>query len=302
MISGDGCSRGPGAFVEGSPHRRSPPRSRLRGLSRRLGVGGCLSTRSVTVLAEVVTEHRPVRIRAQHPAASRQVAVALLGAPLIANLGWRETVVLFGIPAVIIALGILFFVHETGHDQAAAVAHGSVLQAFGTILRDPDHRWIYLASVLGGGGRGLGIVNLFALLYLGQVLGVPPATTGVMYGALIVLSVPMPLLAGWLSDHLGRKPVIIGAYVGGAVGSCCSCSSGRASPASGRHPRHGPVQLRREPATPGPARRHRAADDPRRVVRSLLHPGVRVGSLWTGLYSAIIAAAGSRSDCPSCSG
>jgi MFS family permease len=39
-----------------------------------------------------------------------------------------------------------------------------------------------------------------------------------MYAALIVFSVPMPLLAGWLSDRLGRKPLIIGAYVGGAVG------------------------------------------------------------------------------------
>jgi MFS family permease len=39
-----------------------------------------------------------------------------------------------------------------------------------------------------------------------------------MYGAFIVLSVPMPLVAGWLSDRLGRKPVIVGAYVGGAIG------------------------------------------------------------------------------------
>jgi MFS family permease len=126
--------------------------------------------------------------------------------------------VIFGILAVVIALGILLFVKESGHDQAAAVAHGSVREAFGTILRDPDHRWIYLTSVLGGGGRGLGIVNLFALLYLTQALGLPPATTDVMYGALIVLSVPMPLFAGFLSDRLGRKPVIIGAYVGGAFG------------------------------------------------------------------------------------
>lgn len=146
------------------------------------------------------------------------VVVAIVGAAMIANLGWRETVVIFGIPAVVTALAILLLVRETGTDQAAAVAHGSVREAFGTILRDPDHRWIYLTSVLGGGGRGLGVVNLFVLLYLSRVLGLPAATTDVMYGALIVFSVPMPLLAGWLSDRFGRKPVIIGAYVGGAIG------------------------------------------------------------------------------------
>ena len=39
-----------------------------------------------------------------------------------------------------------------------------------------------------------------------------------MYGALIVFSVPMPLVAGWLSDRIGRKPLIIGVYLGGAIG------------------------------------------------------------------------------------
>ena len=39
-----------------------------------------------------------------------------------------------------------------------------------------------------------------------------------MYGVLIVLSVPTPLVAGWLSDRVGRKPLIIGVYLGGAVG------------------------------------------------------------------------------------
>jgi MFS family permease len=146
------------------------------------------------------------------------VIVAVVGAPLIALLDWQLVVALFGIPAVVIALLILAFVRETGEDRAAAVAHGSVGDAFRTVLRDRDHRWVYLASVLGGGGRGLGVVNLFALLYLSRVLLLPPSTTDVMYGALIVFSVPMPLLAGWLSDRIGRKPVIIGCYIGGAIG------------------------------------------------------------------------------------
>lgn len=146
------------------------------------------------------------------------VVVAVIGAPLIALLDWRWVVVLFGIPAVLIALAILAFVRESGEDRAAAVAHGSVRDAFRTILRDPDHRWVYLASILGGGGRGLGVVNLFALLYLSRVLLLPSSTTDVMYGALIVFSVPMPLVAGWLSDRIGRKPVIIGVYIGGAIG------------------------------------------------------------------------------------
>jgi MFS family permease len=146
------------------------------------------------------------------------VVVALIGVPLIAAVGWRGASIAFGLPAIAIAIAILLFVRERGTDRAAAVAGGSVRSAFGRILRDRDLRWLYLTSVLGGGGRGLGVVNLFALIYLTRVLGLDEATSGLMYGALIVFSVPMPLIAGWLSDRFGRKPLIVGVYLGGAVG------------------------------------------------------------------------------------
>ena len=144
--------------------------------------------------------------------------MALIGVPLIAAFDWRGASLIFGLPAIAIAIAILLFVRERGTDRAAARAGGSVRSAFGRILHDRDLRWLYLTSALGGGGRGLGVVNLFALIYLTKVIGLDEDTSGFMYGALIVFSVPVPLLAGWLSDRVGRKPVIVGAYLGGAIG------------------------------------------------------------------------------------
>jgi len=146
------------------------------------------------------------------------VVVAVVGTPLLALLGWRGVSIVFSVAAVAVALGILAFVRELGTDRAAARAGGSSLDALRRVLADRDLRWVFLTSVLGGGGRGLGVVNLFALIYLTRVIGLDAAMSGLMYGALIVFSVPMPLLAGWLSDRFGRKPLIIVAYVGGAVG------------------------------------------------------------------------------------
>jgi MFS family permease len=146
------------------------------------------------------------------------VVVALIGVPLIAAVGWRGAAIAFGLPAIAVAFLILLFVRERGTDRAAARASGTVRAAFGRILHDRDLLWLYLTSALGGGGRGLGVVNLFALIYLTRVLGLDEGTSGLMYGALIVFSVPMPLIAGWLSDRIGRKPLIIGVYLGGAIG------------------------------------------------------------------------------------
>jgi len=146
------------------------------------------------------------------------VVVALVGVPLIAAVGWRGAAIVFGLPAIAVAILILLFVRERGTDRAAALAGGSVRSAFGKILRDRDLLWLYLTSALGGGGRGLGVVNLFALFYMTRVIGLDEGTSGLMYGALIVFSVPMPIVAGWLSDRIGRKPLIIGVYLGGALG------------------------------------------------------------------------------------
>jgi MFS family permease len=172
------------------------------------------------LLAEQFPTHRRGFAISAHIAGGNvgTVVIALVGVPLLSAFGWRGASIVLGLAAVLIAIAVLALIREHGTDRAAAIAEGNVGDALRRVVADRDLRWLYLTSVLGGGGRGLGVVNLFALIYLSRVLGLEEETYGLMYGALIVFSVPMPLLAGWLSDRYGRKPLIIGAYLGGAVG------------------------------------------------------------------------------------
>jgi MFS family permease len=154
------------------------------------------------------------------------VVAAIAGPVILGQLGWRGASVLFGIPAALVGLAIFRWVRETGADRIAAIREGSVRDAARTAWADSTVRRTYVASVFGGGGRGLGIANLYALLYVTHVLHLPEETTNVMYAGLIVLSVPMPLVAGWLSDKYGRRPTIIGAYLGGAIGFLAFIAAG----------------------------------------------------------------------------
>jgi MFS transporter, FSR family, fosmidomycin resistance protein len=145
------------------------------------------------------------------------VFVGFAAALAIGLVGWRGAVLGLGLVAVVVAIGILLVVREADADAALEENPTPVRRLYRRVLVDPNLRWIYVTSVLGGGSRGLGVLNIFVPLYLSEALGLDPQTIGLMYGVLLAASVPGPLVAGWLSDRVGRKPVIIGVYVGGAA-------------------------------------------------------------------------------------
>ena len=227
------------------------------------------------------------------------VVVALIGAPIIVAYGWRGAAIAFGIPAVVIAVAILFLIRERGTDRAAALAGGSVRDAFRRIARDRDLRWLYLTSILGGGGRGLGVVNLFALIYLTRVIGLDDTLSGAMYGALLVFSVPMPLVAGWLSDRIGRKPLIVGVYLGGAVGFAVFLLSGSSLVGLWA----GIVLMGLFSFAESPQLQALLADISQPSIRDASFAvyftlAFGVGSLWVAIYGAIIGAAGDAAGLP----
>jgi len=146
------------------------------------------------------------------------VVFGVIATGAVAIYGWRTSVLWLGVAAAVVGLCVYLFIREAhAHPAASAHERPTVRDAYRQVIGDRDLRWLFLSSVLGGGARGLGVLNVFVPLYLTFVLHLDTATVALMYTVLVIASVPGPLVAGWLSDILGRKPLIIGAYIGGAI-------------------------------------------------------------------------------------
>lgn len=143
------------------------------------------------------------------------VAIGAVAGLAVLSLGWRGAVLALGLALVAVALLILALVREQADElQRDAVPVRSIYRR---VLADRDLRWLFVAAVLGGGSRGLGVLNIFVPLYLSLVVGLDGPTIGAMYAVLLAASVPGPLVSGWLSDRIGRRPVIVTVYLAGAA-------------------------------------------------------------------------------------
>jgi predicted MFS family arabinose efflux permease len=153
--------------------------------------------------------------------------VPFVGGALLLAVGWQATLALFGIPALIIGLLLVFFVRE---DHAAyrqrARESGSVRSHLRAVLGRRDLRMILAASLVAAGGRGLDIVAPFMVLYLSGPLGFDEGTVGLLYALLLVGAVVGPILAGLISDRFGRRRTLVAYYLLSAVGIVAFMAAG----------------------------------------------------------------------------
>ena len=59
--------------------------------------------------------------------------------------------------------------------------------------------------------------QFWPLYYLGTVIKLDPLTTAYIVGGGLVIGTPTLILFGWLSDHIGRKPVILAGFLLAAI-------------------------------------------------------------------------------------
>ena len=155
------------------------------------------------------------------------ILVPFVGGALLLAVGWQATLALFGIPPLIIGLLLAFLVREDhAAYRRAARESGSVLHQVREVVRRRDLRLILAASLVAAGGRGLDIVAPFMVLYLAGPLGFDPQTVGLLYALLLVGAVVGPILAGMLSDRIGRRPTLVAYYLASAAGILAFLAAG----------------------------------------------------------------------------
>ena len=138
-------------------------------------------------------------------------------AVLLNVLGWQTAVLLLTIPATVAGLVVLAGIGERVRPLRERTAVADMVEGFRQVWRSRNLILIFLASLVAAGGRGLGVVILVVPLYLKLHLHLSNSTVAELYTLLLIGSVVGPLIAGPLSDRVGRRRLLLVAYPFSAV-------------------------------------------------------------------------------------
>lgn len=176
-----------------------------------------------------------------------------LGEAAFADWGWRLP---FLISVVLLAISIWIRlqlsespVFQRMKAQGAA-AKAPFAEAFG---RWSNLRWVLIA--LFGAVAGQAVVwytgQFYALFYLEKILKVDGATANILLAIALVLGTPFFVVFGWLSDKVGRKPLILSGCALAAIAyfPLFAALTQAANPALARAQATAPVTVVADPAT-----------------------------------------------------
>jgi MFS family permease len=131
--------------------------------------------------------------------------------------GWRVPF-LISFLLVAIAIYIRLQLQETPIFQEIKAKGQMTKNPWKEAFLTANIKFVAIASIV---VIGEGVVwysgQFWALYYLQQVSKVDPLTTAYIVGAALLLASPTLIFFGWLSDLIGRKPVILGGFLLAAV-------------------------------------------------------------------------------------
>lgn len=172
-------------------------------------------------LAIMAIESSPHR-RGVNAGVMQNFFAAILGqtvAPLVLtaialNYGWRMSFFVAGIPGILCAIAVLLWVREPSKESKAALHAQAAQEAGGAkmgILDMLKVRNVFFCCAISTFMVAWMVIGwTFLPAYLPSVRGMDPAVVGSVLGVLGVASALSGFGAPFLSDRVGRKPVMIG--------------------------------------------------------------------------------------------
>ena len=129
--------------------------------------------------------------------------------------GWRLTLFISVIPGLLLALGIYFFLRpdQPPKPAAAGAKKSNIWADISTLLAIPNIR---LALIIAGAITAwLVLQNTFLAVFLTDVKGLDPTTAGQVIAMGGFAGIAGGIGLPFLSDRIGRKPVMVGASLAG---------------------------------------------------------------------------------------
>ncbi|QYU70367.1 MFS transporter [Leptolyngbya sp. 15MV] len=176
-----------------------------------------------------------------------------LGEEAFADWGWRVPFLLSAI-LLAISLWIRLQLAESPVFQTmkaeGEVSKAPLSEAFG---RWGNLKWVLVALL--GAVAGQAVVGytgqFYALFYLEKVLKVDGGTANVLIAIALIIGTPFFIVFGWLSDRIGRKPIIMTGLALAAVlyFPLFGALTGAANPALAEAQERAPVVVFADPAT-----------------------------------------------------
>lgn len=150
---------------------------------------------------------------------SIQITQGLLGDASFDSWGWRLPF-LISILFLAISIRVRLQMHESPVFKKMAeerrLSASPVRETFGSMK---NIKLLAIALIGIGGGMSVVYYNAvtYPLFFLSRTLSVPMPTANFIVAVAAFCSIPMIWFAGWLSDRIGRKPVMLSGFILGII-------------------------------------------------------------------------------------
>ncbi len=183
-------------------------------------IGGEYGGAAIYVAEHTVARRRGLATSWIQSAAGIGLALALIVILIVRTLigeqafeawGWRLP---FAVSLLLLALSlwIRLKLEESPEFQRiqaqGTLSHAPIAESF-LCWKNLRRVLTVLFAVLAGQGVVWYTAQFYSQFFLERVIAVPPATVNLLLLTVIVASAPLYLFFGWLSDHIGRKPVML---------------------------------------------------------------------------------------------